>query len=202
MQTMEDTARAMQGKAALRSTLPGYRGERARTTTTRREETSSTHAIVAALPSLREFARQLGIGNREDERDLVQDTIVRALSATAGVAGHVPTMAWLITIMRNLHVDRARRRNREPSHLSLDEVGTDSDEMASGSPIRGRVDIFLLLAALEALPKEFRGPFESYAIQGMSYREIAKEYGVSLATVGTRLHRTRAKLKEVLLNRI
>lgn len=190
---IEDGSQAMQAP----------RDERGRATTTRREEVPSPRSIVAALPTLRTFARRLGIGSREEEWDLVQDTIVRALSATAGITRHMSTQTWLTAIMRNLHIDRARRRIREPSHLSLDEAETDLDAMASCSAIGARVaDISLLLAALEALPHEFRGPFESFTIQGLSYREVAKEYGISLATVGTRLHRARAKLKELLLSQI
>jgi RNA polymerase sigma-70 factor (ECF subfamily) len=154
------------------------------------------HTIEAALPSLIAFARRLGIGNPEAERDLVQDSIVRALSA--GIGREVCIKAWLGTILRNLHIDRFRRRASEPAHLSFDEAGSALFEVASCSSTSGRVEVSQTLTALAALPDELRGPFERYAIQGSTYREIGDEYGLSLATVGTRLRRARAKLKEQL----
>jgi RNA polymerase sigma-70 factor (ECF subfamily) len=158
------------------------------------------HTIEAALSFLITRARLLGVANREDQRDLAQETMVRALSAIGGIGRDVCIKAWLPAIMRNLHIDRARRRRREPVHLSLDEAGAELDEVASPSSASRRLDVSQVLAALAALPDEFRGPFELYTFHGLNYREIADEYGLSLATVGTRLYRARAKLEE-LLNR-
>lgn len=156
------------------------------------------HTLEAALSFLITRARLLGVANREDQRDLAQETMVRALSAIGGIGRDVCIKAWLPAIMRNLHIDRARRHRREPVHLSLDEAGAELDEVASPSSASYRLEVSQVLAALAALPEKFRGPFELYTFHGLSYREIADEYGLSLATVGTRLHRARAKLEKLL----
>jgi len=48
-------------------------------------------------------------GQPADAEDLVQDTLIRAYRAVDRFDGEHPR-AWLLTILRNTHVNRARRR--------------------------------------------------------------------------------------------
>src|SRR5690349_32838 len=58
-----------------------------------------------------------------------------------------------------------------------------------GEPIWAELDLADLQRALEGLEPEFRTPYELKELQGLSYKEIAKEIGVPVPTVATRIYR-------------
>jgi len=60
--------------------------------------------------------------NRADAEDLVQDTLLRAFRAIDRFDGRYPR-AWLLTILRNTHINRNRRRR--PELLRDPERATD-----------------------------------------------------------------------------
>ena len=55
--------------------------------------------------------------------------------------------------------------------------------------------------ALDALPADFRAAVVLCDIEGLSYEEIAATLGVKLGTVRSRIHRSRAQLRELLASR-
>jgi RNA polymerase sigma factor (sigma-70 family) len=153
-------------------------------------------AIQAAISSLAALARRIGVRNSHDVDDLVQDTMVRALQARPG-DGVAHVEAWLATILRNLWIDDIRQRAREPRRVSLDDAGA-ADHLASLAFANDDIDVGSLGTLLQKVPKELRGAFVLYELEGMSYRSIAVELGIPLSTVGTRIARARSKLRELL----
>jgi RNA polymerase sigma-70 factor (ECF subfamily) len=149
------------------------------------------------LPYLTALARRL-TGNAHDASDLVQDALVRALRAEPPLPARDELRPWLATIVRHLHVDRLRQLAREPKQLSLDDAGplraTDADEPALAEAVEHEQ----LARALAELPDDFRRVFVLHELDGRSYRDIAAELGIPVATVGTRLCRARLKLRELL----
>src|ERR1043166_5783561 len=70
--------------------------------------TSIDHDIIAFLPHLRAFARSL-TGDRDRADDLVQDAVLRALSASEQYTPGTNFKAWIFTILRNLYFNEFRR---------------------------------------------------------------------------------------------
>ena len=60
------------------------------------------------------------VGDRDLAQDLVQDTLVAALSAEAGFAGRSALRTWLVGILKHKIMDAYRDRARAPA--SLDEL--------------------------------------------------------------------------------
>ncbi len=60
------------------------------------------------------------VGDRDLAQDLVQDTLVAALSADAGFEGRSALRTWLVGILRHKIMDAYRERARAPA--SLDEL--------------------------------------------------------------------------------
>jgi len=151
-----------------------------------------TLAIADDVPALVELAQRL-CGNRADAEDLVQDTIERALRARYNERG--TKKGWLATILRNRFRDRCREVRLEPMPLaSIDHAPTpESEELPTWKRVRDED----LAAALAELDAGFREVYELHA-RGLSYAAIAAELGISINTVGTRLLRARAKLKQLL----
>jgi RNA polymerase sigma-70 factor, ECF subfamily len=68
--------------------------------------------ISANAPILRSFALSL-CGTIDGAEDLVQDTLLRAITHVASFRPGTNLAAWLITILRNRFRDEYRRRQRE-----------------------------------------------------------------------------------------
>ena len=146
---------------------------------------------VSALAVL---ARRL-CGNAPDADDLVQDTLERALRARGNYVEQGQRRGWLAAILKNRFRDRYRasRRQAQPSD-QLDEIAAPEEpELETWQ----RVTPEQLDNALAALDPTFRRVYELHA-RGLAYADIARELGIGINTVGTRLLRARTKLKAIL----
>lgn len=150
--------------------------------------------VLPELPVLLRVARALTHNDPEAE-DLVQDTLVRALRGIDAFDGRYPR-AWLLTILRNTHINRHRRRRpellRDPD--DVEDVASEDDR---GDPL-AHVDQPFDAAvdeALNTLTGPFRGVVDLVDIRGLSYAEAARELGIPVGTVMSRLHRARRRMR-------
>ena len=75
-------------------------------------EPSIRDGLLAATPGLRAFAMSLS-GNLDRADDLVQDTLLRAISNIELFQPGTNLSAWLFTILHNLFRSEYRKRIRE-----------------------------------------------------------------------------------------
>lgn len=146
---------------------------------------------VALTPRLRAYALAL-LKNREAAEDLVQDTLVRALTKQHLWTQGTDLRAWLFTVMYNLRANYFRKKRIENEHHAY-----DAD--VSLTPARERADIGVIVRdakkALAVLPKLQREVLLLAGIEGLSYEQISACSGVRLNTVRSSLSRARAKVK-------
>lgn len=137
-------------------------------------------------------------GQPADAEDLVQDTLVRAFRAIDGFDGAHPR-AWLLTILRNTHINRGRRRrpvlftDGEKAERSLELVGPSAP--AAEDVVVGELFEAVVADALAALPDKHRAVVMLVDIEGLSYQRAADALGVPRGTVMSRLHRARARIR-------
>jgi RNA polymerase sigma-70 factor (ECF subfamily) len=136
-------------------------------------------------------------GQPADAEDLVQDTLVRAYRAIDRFDGAHPR-AWLLTILRNTHRNRARRRIPALLHGDEPEAGL----LDRGGDSRSTEDIVVdaqfeavVADALAALPAMHRVVVQLVDLDGLTYAEAALALGVPRGTVMSRLHRARARIR-------
>lgn len=132
-----------------------------------------------------------------EAEDLVQDSLVRAYQALDRFDGANPR-AWLLTIVRNTHINRHRRRRPELLH---DPDGIDQRAKAApGADIEALAAIFdtRVEAALRELPDDQQAVIELVDVAGLSYQQAADALGVPTGTVMSRLHRGRKRIKKKL----
>jgi RNA polymerase sigma-70 factor (ECF subfamily) len=139
--------------------------------------------------------------DRAEAEDLVHDAFV----AVADRAGqYVPERGavgpWLITLVRNLAIDRTRRRDRRGA-LARDVVAhepvepvPDAEALTSAAASRAQVR-----RALATLPEVQRATLEIAFFEGLSYPEIAAREGVPLGTIKSRAARAITSLREALV---
>jgi RNA polymerase sigma-70 factor, ECF subfamily len=148
-----------------------------------------------------DFLRRLAVRlcrSTFDPDDLVQDVLERTLQNVDRLPADVDHRAWMARVMRNLFIDRVRRRASAP-------VATALEVEPSAPPPEQRawweqLDLDDVRARLGELPDELRGAFELFALEGCSYTEIAARLGIPKATVGTRILRARRKLRDLFLD--
>jgi len=135
-----------------------------------------------------------------DAGDLVQDTFERAFAALESFRPGTNERCWLSTIMTRLFIDRWRRRRRRPIETSLHDLDLPAPP-PEPEPEWRSLSTEDLRGALATLHPQARTLVERQALAGTPYDVLAAELGIRAATVGTRLFRTRSKLKAVLLER-
>ena len=153
---------------------------------------SEFHRLVEQeIPRLRRYARAL---TRETNRadDLVQDTLLRAISKSHLWQVGTDIRAWLFTIMHNQHVNSVRRALREEVTVNVEQLA--STLVATSDPTASR-QLHELERALGHLSEGQRQVVILVGLEGMTYDEAAKILGVPIGTVRSRLGRARDALR-------
>ncbi len=134
-----------------------------------------------------------------DAEDLVQETLLRAWRSIDSFDGRHPR-AWLLTILRNAHINRHRRQR--PTLLDdpdavFDQRPGESPEAASAEDIV--VDpVFddAVESAVGDLPAAYREALMLVDAHGLTYAAAAEVLGVAEGTVTSRLHRARKRVRD------
>jgi len=153
--------------------------------------------------------------NSDQASDLVQETYLRAFRSkdSFDLQEH-GIRPWLLRIMRNLHLSRADREKRQPVAMEGDALDAlnvapaggaapgPADAEGTQAPPDTLERIHLdwenlderLKQALEGLQEEYQIVLLLWAVEDLSYKEIAEVLDVPIGTVMSRLHRARQKL--------
>lgn len=156
---------------------------------------SVSEELAAVEPALQRVARQLCDSAAEAD-DLVQDTYERALRKTDRFDGRNPR-GWMVTIMRNLFIDRCRAEARGPGIEPLDAGAVAETPPPPPPPWAGLAD-GQLRQAVEALPAHYREVYRLRAFEQLSYAAIAGRLEIPIDTVASRLSRARVRLRSLL----
>lgn len=146
--------------------------------------------------------------NERDAEDLVQDTFLRAYRFFDKFERGTNIKAWLFKILTNTFINRYRRKVKERSVVE-DERDTVHERFMSrdvtestSNPEQYFFDRLLsddVLAAIDALPLDFRMVVILADLQEFSYKEIAEILDCPVGTVMSRLYRGRKLLQKYLL---
>ncbi|MDG2570777.1 sigma-70 family RNA polymerase sigma factor [Vibrio parahaemolyticus] len=149
--------------------------------------------IMASLPSLRSFAISLTRDVHRAE-DLVQETILRAISRQESFEAGTNLQAWLFTILRNLFFSAHRKSQREVEDVD----GSHAAALITIPDQEDRIVVQDLEAALAKLPQEQREAILLVGAEGLSYEETAEALGVKVGTIKSRVNRARNRLAELM----
>lgn len=156
------------------------------------------------------------VGDREEARELAQETFTRGLSGIAGFRGDSSPYTWLFRIGVNLAISQLRKIQKQRT-FSLDSGGAKgrngedqasalldrmSREQSETPPQRleRRERDQAVLAALGRLDAEYRAVLVMRDIEGFDYQQMADVLGLPLGTLKSRLFRARLALRDELRN--
>jgi RNA polymerase sigma-70 factor, ECF subfamily len=146
--------------------------------------------------------------SRPDAEEAVQAAYLSAFSKIASFEGRSALSTWLTRIVVNEALGRRRAEERRRRHLEQEGValldnyrealmGGSNAEAPDVSLAREQIRK-LLEQAVADLPDHFRTVFVLRAIEGLTSEETAEVLELPVATVKTRLFRSRGRLQEAL----
>jgi RNA polymerase sigma-70 factor, ECF subfamily len=134
--------------------------------------------------------------SREDAEDLVQETYVRVL-ARKRLLRSDNDLAYLLRVLRNTFISRHRAAERRPVAAEADPETLDLPDVEGADPLV-TAQTREILAAIRALPPEFRDAVVAIDVAGLSYGQAAKTLQVRRGTIASRLFRARDQVAESL----
>jgi RNA polymerase sigma-70 factor (ECF subfamily) len=165
------------------------------------------------------------VGDREEARELAQETFTRGLANIQSFRGEASPYTWLFRIAVNLAISQLRKVQRQRT-FSLDSNGSGgsangssrrrdtNDDQASAlldrvsrersagetppQRLERRERDQAVLAALGRLDAEYRAVLVMRDIEGFDYQQMAEVLGLPLGTLKSRLFRARLALRDEL----
>jgi len=149
--------------------------------------------MLALAPQLRAYAMSLSrSADRSD--DLVQETMLRAISKIDSFQPGTNLGAWLTTILRNCYLSDLRRRRNEVEDVD----GCYSEAMRSAPEQEGQLEYKEFCAALREIPFDQREALMLVGAAGLSYEDTATLCRTNAGTIKSRINRARSRLAALL----
>lgn len=152
----------------------------------------------------RYLARLVGVDEAED---LAQEVFLKISRSLDSFRGESAVLTWIYRIATNTAMDRVRSPayKAQVASACLDEASDSGESVAlqdrSSSPeheaIRRQMS-GCVQDLVGQLPESYRTVLLLSETEGMKNSEISEVLGISLETVKIRLHRARARLKDLL----
>ncbi len=120
--------------------------------------------------------------SREEANDMVQDAFARLVGSDTRDELRQPE-AFLNRIVRNLLIDRSRRLANRTPHVPIDETNAPAARATQEDGIEVSQMRERYRSAVAALPPRTREVFVLHRVEGLGYKEIATQLGISVRTV-------------------
>lgn len=137
--------------------------------------------------------------NRDEAKDLLQETTLRALDNKEKYYENVNFKGWVFTIMHNIFVNNYRRIVRSQTIIDQTDnmyyINTPQDS-GFDTP-EGAYTISEINKAINSFTDEYKIPFSMH-VSGYKYEEIAQKLGLPIGTVKSRIFFARKRLQEIL----
>jgi RNA polymerase sigma factor (sigma-70 family) len=147
------------------------------------------------------LTKMLGIKNLDVAQDLVQDTLLKAMSAWR--YGNIPDNppAWLYTVARNKAIDYLRAQkfsanlNDAESYSQL-TVNSTADDLFLDSEIQDSQLRMVFACCHPAIPEESQIALALKTLCGLSVQEISNAFFTSDETIAKRIYRAKEKIQQ------
>lgn len=146
--------------------------------------------------------------NEAEAEDLVQETCLRAFRFFHKFQPGTNCRAWLLSILRNVFINRYRQKRREPEMIDWEKIDqvyesivvqhVDAEKSSPEQLLFSQLMDHEVQEALKALPEEFRTAIILVDIEELSYEEAAKVMECPVGTVRSRVSRGRRMLQVAL----
>ena len=144
---------------------------------------------------------------KADVDDVVSESFQKAFSALAAFDMEREFRPWLLTIATRTALDHLSSIQREDHKKEgilhkATQGGADNAELTETTPEEEIINDEVhqrLMQFIEELPSLYKDVMIKYMIEELEYEEIAKELGLELNTVRTRIRRGKQHLAQMML---
>ena len=154
--------------------------------------------LVKNTDYLKPFAISL-TRDMESAKDLIQETLYRALANKEKYNDGTNIKAWMYTIMRNIFINNYRKSAKQKTVFdnTPNDFLLDYNQFTTANAAETNLGLKEIKEAVYQLPEIFKNPFELY-FEGYKYHEIADILAEPLGTIKSRIHFARKLLKQQL----
>lgn len=153
-------------------------------------------------PALMRYLRRLGVHNREDQQDVLQEVFIKAYRNLNSFDQSLKFSSWLYRIAHNEAVSWYRKQSVRPEGHLIDDSETallfTAAELNTDAATRARLNAEELERVLAKLPEKYREVIILRFFEHKEYDEISDILRIPVGTVGTLLHRGKTRLREAL----
>ena len=155
-------------------------------------------AVINLSKPLKYFALNL-TSNDEEAKDLLQETMLKAISNSHRFADNTNLKAWLYTIMKNIFINNYRRNVKSTTVIdsSKDLFLINIPQQTQSTSPESKYSEGEILKKIALLQDEFRIPFTMY-FDGYKYKEIGDYLDLPIGTVKSRIFLARRQLMAML----
>jgi RNA polymerase sigma factor (sigma-70 family) len=148
--------------------------------------------------TLQSFTRRF-TNNLEESHDLVQDTLLKALTYRHKFREDTNLKGWLFTIMRNIFINNYRKhqRMRTGRDNSRDLYHLNVEDLHTFNRPQENFEFEEIWKNVNALKDELLIPFKMHS-SGYKYHEIAIHLGIPIGTVKNRIFHARKEIQKKL----
>ncbi|MFZ4260767.1 RNA polymerase sigma factor [Sphingobacterium sp. HJSM2_6] len=154
--------------------------------------------VIQQSESLKMYAKNF-TRDHEDANDLVQDTLLKAVTYFKNFRDGTNLRGWLYTIMKNTFINNYRRVVKTNSFITKEDEISQTNLVVSATKNKGENKFVIedIHYALSKLSDEYYIPFTMY-FEGYKYHEISDHLKIPIGTVKTRIHVARKSMKKTL----
>ena len=154
--------------------------------------------IIKISAAMRPFAYSL-TKDMDDAKDLVQETLFKALKYKDKFSEGTNIKAWLYTIMRNIFINNYRRKVKQNTLVDTSDNQFLINSTSNVVRNQGENNMIMkdISTAINELKPDVKVPFMMH-FEGFKYQEIAEELALPLGTVKSRIFIARKELKDTL----
>ena len=155
-----------------------------------------SHQIAGLRGDLQGFTRKFTL-DREESRDLVQDTMLKALIYRNKFRENTNLKGWLFTIMRNTFINNYRKDQRKKviSDQSKEYFFQSTEDEHTFNRPHENLEFNEIWKNVNNLREELLIPFKMHN-SGYKYHEIAKHLGIPIGTVKNRIFHARKEIQK------
>jgi len=138
-------------------------------------------------------------GNEEDAEDVLQEAFVSAFKNLNNYRGDSSFGSWVKKIVINKAINLLKKRKWElmPENEEFDVPAEEPEQ-----EYRPELQVETVRNAIMQLPDGYRSVLSMYLLEGYDHQEIAEIMGITESTSKSQLNRAKAKLRELLINKI
>lgn len=164
----------------------------------RRRERSSQHALYKLYYPYGMSVSIRYVNNEQEAQFVLNEGFLKVFQNIKKYDPQLPFKPWFRKILVNTAINHIKKQRRFNMEVSMEEASNIPDR----EDILNRISYKELVTMVQSLSAAYRTVFNMYVIDGFKHEEIAEQLGISIGTSKSNLTRARAKLQELVLQKL